>query len=122
MTSMHSPENISYKTCITYKPDPDLHIVDWLLRQNNIENKDEEIAGLNITLTVNIRTDIPTCITTKDIEIVMQDDIHLQNLRTYIQKGWLSDRNDMKQDIWLYLMFGDELVMISVVAMKGKLY
>ena len=30
---------------------------------------------------INSTTDIPTCITTKDIQIATQDDIHLQDLR-----------------------------------------
>ena len=37
-----------YQINIIYKLGPDLYIADWLSRQNQIENKDEEIAGLQV--------------------------------------------------------------------------
>ena len=51
---------------------------------------------MNISITsINIATDKPTYMTTKDIKAVPQDGMHLQNLKTYIIEGWPSDRNDI---------------------------
>ena len=55
---------------------PDLYTKDWLSKQNDIENK--EIADMNINIgSINITTYRPTFITTKDIQAVRQDDMHL---------------------------------------------
>ena len=57
-----------YKIHIIYKLDSHLYIADWLLRQNNTGNEDEEIAGMNInTDFINFTPDTQRCITTKDI-------------------------------------------------------
>ena len=38
----------------------------------------------------------------KNIQIAMQDDAHLQDLRMYIMEGWSSYRNDVNQDLQPY--------------------
>ena len=50
----------------------------------------------------------------------MQNDVHLQELRQHIVRGWSSKRNELKQDIRLCWIFIDELAIIDVVAMKGR--
>ena len=77
-----------------YKLDPGLYTLHWLLRQN----KDEEIAGMNLsTDAVNTMTDIPACISIQDIQEATQNDIHLQALRKHIIRDWQSKRNEPKQ-------------------------
>ena len=39
-----------YRVHIVYKPGPNLYILDWLLQKNNMENRDEEITGMNINM------------------------------------------------------------------------
>ena len=52
-----------------YTKDPDLHIADWLLRQNSAENKDEEISGMKLsTDAITITTDIPKCMSIQNIQ------------------------------------------------------
>ena len=50
----------------------------------------------------------------------MQDDMHLQNLRTYIIEGWLSNRYDIIIDLLPYQAFRNKLVIIHGVAMNDK--
>ena len=51
-----------YSVCILYKPAPDLYIVDWLSKNNCMENKDWEITGMNINVhTFSTALDILTC-------------------------------------------------------------
>ena len=58
-----------YRVCILYKPVPDLYIVDWLSCHNQVENKDQEISGMNINIhTINTIVDIPICTSTEDIK------------------------------------------------------
>ena len=43
-------------------PGPDLFIADWLSRQNHKEDKDQEIAGMQVNVnTVETATNIPEC-------------------------------------------------------------
>ena len=51
-----------YRVHIKYKPGPDLYIVDWMSRNKHIENKDQEITGMNINvIVINISVYIPVC-------------------------------------------------------------
>ena len=59
-------------------------------------------------------------ITSIKLWVDKQDDMHLQDLRTYIIEGWSSNRYDVKQDIQPYWIFQDRLAMIDGIAMKGK--
>ena len=54
---------------------------------------------MNINIhSINITTNIPTCMTTKDIQMATEDDMHLQDLKTYFLEAWASNRNDIKED------------------------
>ena len=71
------------------------------------ENKDEEITGMKLSIdTVSTTTDIPTCMSVNNIQEVTQNDTHLQDLKGYTIRGWLSNRNDIKQKP--YSMLRDE--------------
>ena len=49
-----------YQICATYNPCPHLCREDWLSRQNHAENKDGEIAGMNISInSISLTTKIP---------------------------------------------------------------
>ena len=51
-----------YRVKIIYKPGPDLFIADCLSRQNQKEDKDEEIAGMQVSIdAVETVTNIPEC-------------------------------------------------------------
>ena len=76
-----------YKVCILYKPGPDLYIACWLSNHNLSENKDQEIAGLNINIhTLSMEIDVPVCTSVEDIRNVMSTHSELQMLQTYIIK------------------------------------
>ena len=47
---------------------------------------------------ITITTDIQISIITKDIKAATQDNIQLQDLRTYVIEGWSSNRNDIRQE------------------------
>ena len=52
-----------YRLHIIYKPGPNLSIVDWLSQNNHTENRDQEITGMNVNVSV-IHTSVnkPVCI------------------------------------------------------------
>ena len=50
----------------------------------------------------------------QDIQGSTINDIHLQDLKTYIIEDWPSGRGDEKQDIQLYWTFRDKVAMIEV--------
>ena len=57
---------LQYRVHIIYKPGPDLHIFDWLSRNNHIENKDQEITGMTIYVNaVSAAVNLPVCNTLK---------------------------------------------------------
>ena len=88
MTSMNSPEDPPIKICTKFKPGPDLHVSHWLPRLNHIENKERKkrLCG-HKHQPINITSDLSTCITTKDIAAATQDNIPLQDLKTYITEA-----------------------------------
>ena len=71
------------------------------------------------TDTVQTMTDIPSRMSIQDTQEAMQN-VHLQELREHIIRGWTSNRNEFKQDIRLYWTFREKLLISEGVAMKGK--
>ena len=48
--------------CIIYKPGSDLYITGWLSWKNHTDNRDHEIAGMNITISaINSSIKMPVC-------------------------------------------------------------
>ena len=65
-------------------------ITYWLLRQNHVENKDKEIAGMKLsTEDISPTKDIPTCVPIKEIVEAIQNDVHLQLPKEYIINSWM---------------------------------
>ena len=58
-----------YRGSILHKPGPALFIADWLSRQNNKENEDDEIPGIKISITaIDTAMDIQKCMTIQEIQ------------------------------------------------------
>ena len=45
---------------------------------------------------INIKTDITTCRTGKEMQAATKDEMHIQDIRMYILDGWPSIRNAVK--------------------------
>ena len=91
------------------------------IKQNHVENKDEEIDNLKLSIiAIDITTNVPACMTIQDIQGATHNDIYLQVLRACIIDGWLTNRVDVKQDIWPYWILWDELAKIDWVAIEGS--
>ena len=68
-----------YNLCILYKPGPDLYIANWLSSHIHTENKDQEIAGMSLSIqTLSKVIDILACISIEDITNTMSIDAELQ--------------------------------------------
>ena len=71
-----------YKQCILYKPGADLYTANWLSRQNNTENKDEEIKGIKLSIgAIKTVTDISICMSVPDIQEATWNAIYLQEMK-----------------------------------------
>ena len=82
-----------YSVHILYKPGPELDIVDWLSCHNHIENWDQEIPGMNVSIHKTIMSvDIPVCTSIEDIQAATEEDPKLQMLWRYITIGWPLNR------------------------------
>ena len=85
---MHHAVQQPVQQSILYKPGPDLYIVDWLSWHNNTENRDQEMAGMSITMhTIGIVGDIRVCTLIEDIRAAVSEDAELQMLQEHITKG-----------------------------------
>ena len=110
-----------YNMCILYKPSPDLYIVDWLSQHNHAENRDGEIAGMNISIYIlNTAIDIPICTLIEYIRTAMSKDAELQILQAHIIREWLQSKDELEPSLSGYWPTRHDLVMIESVAMKGK--
>ena len=95
-----------YRVKIIYKPGPDLFIADWLCRQNHKENKDEEIAGIQVNIdTVETAINIPECMMIHELQHKTAIDIHLQKLKEYIIKGWPENIDNVTKNLRSYWTF-----------------
>ena len=71
-----------YRVQIVYKPGPKIFTADWLSQHNHEEGKDKPIRDMNIRIdSIQSVTDIPECITIKQIQQVSAQDEHLQHLK-----------------------------------------
>ena len=95
--------NIEFK--IIYKPGPDLFISNWLSRQNNKEDQDEEIVGMQVNVnSVETTTNIP-CLTIHELHHKMALDNTLQQLKECIIKGLPENKENMSQNLRPYWTF-----------------
>ena len=68
-----------------HKPGAELYIANWMLHNNHVENKNQEVADRNISLhTISAIVDIPICTSIKDIKVATEENAELQMLRRYI--------------------------------------
>ena len=66
-----------------------IYIVDWLSCHNNTENRDQETAGMSISIhTISIVEDVLVFILIGDIRAAMSEDAELQMLQTHIIRSW----------------------------------
>ena len=64
-----------------YKPGPELYAVDSLSQHNHTENRDQEIAGMNIGIhTISTVVDIPVFTSIEDIRAATNEVAELQLL------------------------------------------
>ena len=83
-----------YRVKIIYMPGPDLVIAYWLSRQNHKEDKDEEIAGMEVNInTLETATNIPECMTICELQHKTVLDNNLQQLKECIIKGWQENKD-----------------------------
>ena len=109
-----------YKICLMHNPGPGLYITDFLSTQNYTENKEGEMVGINKSInSINITTYISTGMATKDIQAVIQDDKHLQDLKS-IAKRLSVEKEWCKKSHTVILDIKNELAMTHAVTMKGK--
>ena len=83
-----------YRVQITYKPDPEIFIADWLSRHNHTEGKDKPMKGMEIQVDViQTATDMPECVSMAEIQQASSLDNHLQQLKGTIISGWPDSRD-----------------------------
>ena len=64
-------------------------MADWLSCHNHVENKDQEILGMNVSiLNISTSVDIPLCTSIEDIQTATEEYLKLQMLQRYIIRGW----------------------------------
>ena len=110
-----------YRVKIIYKPGPELFVADWLSRQNHNKNTDAEIPHMQLGINaIHTATNIPECMTMHELQLVTYLDQHLQCLKDYIIQGWPKSRDQIPQDIRMYLTLRNDMVVIDGVIIKGK--
>ena len=110
-----------YSVCISYKPGADLYTADWLSQNNHVENKDQEITGMNANLhAIRSAVDIPISTSIEDIKAETSQDADMQRLQSYILQGWPHTIDEAEHSIQNYWQIRHEEVMIDGIVMKGK--
>ena len=93
---------------------PDLYIADWLSHHNHTENKDQEIADMEINIcTLSMAIGIPTCISIEDTRNVMSINTELQMLQTYIIRGWTQNKVDLRPTLHKHWPIRHDLAIID---------
>ena len=110
-----------YRVQIIYKPCPKIFTADWLSQHNHEEGKDKPIKDIYIRIdAIQSATDMPECISIKQIQQASEQNKHLQYLKCSIIAGWLNTRDELLSDLRLYWSYRDDLAVIDGVVMKGK--
>ena len=105
---------------ILYKPCLELYIADWVSCHNLIENQDQEIPGMNVSIhTIITSVDITICTSIEDIKAATEEDAELQILQMYIITGWPHSRKAVEPGAEKYWPLRHELTMIDGIVMKG---
>ena len=64
--------------------------------------------------------DMPECISIEEIQHAWLQDVHLQQLKTFIIAGWPHTKDELHTDIRPYWPYRDELAIIGGVILKGR--
>ena len=64
--------------------------------------------------------DIPECISIEEIQHASSQDVHLQQLKTFIMAGWPHTKDELHTNIRPYWLYRDKLVVIDGVILKGR--
>ena len=64
--------------------------------------------------------DMPECISIKEIQQASSQDVHFQQLKTFIIAGWPHTKDELHTDIRLYWLYRDELAVLDGVILKGR--
>ena len=83
------------------------------------EDKESSVMKFNIDAIMTM-ANISICMSVYDIHKATQDDMYLHELRKYIIRWWLSNSNEVKQELRPYWTLRDELAMIYSMTMKGR--
>ena len=95
-------------------------MADWMSRQNQKENKGEEIKGMQISVNaMQLTANVPDCMTCNELKEVTSQDQHLQQLMEYIIQGWPDNKDKLLQDVRTYWTLRDDMVVIDGVIIKG---
>ena len=110
-----------YRFKIICKPGSDLFIADWVSRQSHKEDKDEEIAGIQVNInTIETATNIPECMMIYELQHETATDNHLQQLKEFITKGWPEMKDNTVQNLRLYWKFQDNMAVIDRAILKDR--
>ena len=110
-----------YRVQILNKPGPEIFIADWLSRNNLIEGKDEPIKDMDIQVdAIQSSVDMPECISIEEIQHASSQDVHLQQLKTFIIAGWPHTKDELHTDIRPYWPYRDEIAVIDGVILKSR--
>ena len=110
-----------YNMHILHKPGPDLYIVDWQFHHNHTKNRDQEIAGMSISIhTISTATGILVCTSIEEIRNVRSIDAELQMLQIHIIRGWLQNKDNFVPSLGRYWSMRLDLPVIDGVAINGK--
>ena len=77
--------------------------MDWLSHQYHTENRDQEIAGMSISMhTISRAINILVCISIEDIRTAMSEDKELQMLQSYTIRGWPQNKDELEPSLGGY--------------------
>ena len=85
------------------KPAPALYIVDWLSWQNHRKSRDQEVAGMSISIhTLNTGIDILVCALIQNTKTALSEVEELQILQVHIRRGWPQNKGDLEPGLGGY--------------------
>ena len=110
-----------YRVQILYKLGPEIFTADWLLRNNHVEGKGKPVKDMDVWVdAIQSSVDMLECISTEEIQQTSSQDVHLQQLKTFIIAGWPHTKDELHTDIRPYWPYRDELAVIDGVILKGR--
>ena len=93
-----------YRVQVIYKPGPDIFIADWLSRHNHVEGKDQLIKGVELWVDIiQTTTDMPECLSMRDLQQASSKDSHIQKLKHFIITGWPNSKDEVSEDNSRYI-------------------